>query len=66
MKDFVSSLQEEIKRLKGITEDLMGQIRSAGAVPEIPETLRPDRKQFGAGGKVIPPFKNICPDCSNF
>ena len=66
MKDFVSNLQDEIKRLKTITEDLMAQIKQAGSVPEIPETLRPDRKVIGPGGKIQPPFKNICPDCSNF
>ena len=40
MKDFVVNLQQEIKRLKGITNDLQGQIRAAGGEPEIPDHLR--------------------------
>ena len=66
MKDFVASLQDEIKRLKNITEDLQVQIRQAGAEPEIPETLKPNRKIYGPGGKIQPQFKNICPDCNHF
>ena len=68
MKDFVVNLQQEIKRLKGITNDLQVQIRTAGGEPEIPDHLRVGKfKQLAPDGKTfLPTFKNICPACTTY
>ena len=66
-KDFIANLQNEIQRLKNVTDDLHKQIVQAGGTPEIPEHLKPGFKQLAPDGKTyLPPFKNICPGCSNF
>ena len=67
MKDFVSNLQEEIKRLGSITDDLSRQLIDCGGTPEVPDHLRPDRQFLGPDGKThLPAFKNICPTCKTF
>ena len=67
MKDFVVNLQEEIKRLAAITNDLQRQLVECGGTPETPDHLRPDRTYLGPDGKTyLPAFKNICPSCKTF
>ena len=64
MKTFINDLQEEVRRLKGVTDDLQKQISDAGAVPEIPAHLRdPKQAKRGTGGNG---FQNICPACKLF
>lgn len=67
MKDFVTNLQEEIKRLATITDDLKRQVIDCGGTPEILDHLRADKKYRGPDGKTyLPAFKNICPCCKTF
>ena len=67
MKDFVTNLQEEIKRLASITDNLKRQVIDCGGEPEIPHHLRHDKKYLGQDGKTyLPAFKNVCPACRTF
>ena len=66
MKDFVVNLQQEIKRLKNITDDLQGQLKAVGEEPDIPDHLRPGKKTIAMDGSLLPPFKNSCPACTTF
>ena len=67
MQDFVTNLQEEIKRLQTITNTLQKQVVDCGGTPEIPDHLRSDRPYRGPAGKTyLPAFKNICPSCQTF
>ena len=67
MQDFVSNLQEEIKRLENITNNLQKQVEECGGTPEVPDHLRSDRPYRGPDGKTyLPAFKNICPSCKTF
>ena len=43
MKEFITNLQEEIKRLASVTTDLQKQLIEVGGTPEIPEHLQPPR-----------------------
>ena len=67
MKNFVVNLQEEVKRLADLTNDLKRQLVECGGTPEVPSHLRPDRNFLGPDGKTyMPPFKNSCPSCKTF
>ena len=67
MKDFVINLQEEVKRLASITNDLKKQLVQCGGTPEIPDHLKPGRLYLGPDGKTyLPAFKNCCPTCKTF
>jgi len=67
MKNFVVSLQEEIKRLASITGDLQRQLVECGGTPLIPDHLKANKNFLGPDGKTyLPGFKNVCPGCKIF
>ena len=67
MEDFVSNLQEEIKRLETLTNNLQRQVVDCGGTPEVPDHLRSGRTYLAPDGKTyLPAFKNVCPGCKTF
>lgn len=55
MKDFIKNLQDEVKRLQNLTNDLNMQLIMNGIKPE---------EQVQIGDKTQK-FQNICPQCAN-